>query len=194
MPVITTGLYQVILEQNYRGQAVLNSFFYEENLGNDDEQELCATAFDEDIMATLALAQHTSLIYNSIRVRNVTGNLADFLLTPTIIVGQLIGTAINSFTAAGIRLNRTTKETRNGQKRIAGQTEEVAETQTWQAAYIDLLDDLGDVLILPITTVGGVFNPVIARQSIVTPTDWTVNPIASFTANNFITSQTSRKA
>lgn len=194
MTVITAGLYKVILEQNYRGQAMVNTFFYENSLGNDDEQELCAQAFDEDVLAAIADAQHTTMNYLAIRAQNVTGNLADFVRTPDTLVGALVGDALNTFTAAGIRLDRTTKDTRNGHKRFAAQTEEVAETQNWSAAYLLVLEDLAAILAVPITTVGGVFNPVIARQDPITPAEWTVNPVAGATVNLFITSQVSRKA
>ena len=194
MAIITEGLYRVILEMSYRGQNILNTYFYENSLGNDDEQELCAQAFDEDVLIHQAPCQHNSLIYTAIRVQNVTGNLADFVRTPSLLNGTLVGAALNTFTAAGIRLNRTTKDTRNGQKRIAAGIEEHAETQNWDATYIALLETLGTALADQISTVGGIFNPVIARQEPLTPTNWVVNPVASHTVKLFITSQVSRKA
>ncbi len=194
MPVITAGLYQVILEQDYRGQTVLNSFFFEENLGSDDEQELCAQAFDEDLLIALAPIQHTSVVYISIRAKNVTGDLADFVRTPTTSAGTLVGLPLSSFIAAGIRLNRTTKETRNGQKRFCGATEEAMAVQSWDPTYLTVLETLGLALVAPITTVGGIFNPVIARQDPIIPTNWTTNPVQSHTVRSTVTSQVSRKA
>ncbi len=193
MAVVTAGLYKVILEQFYSAQIILNTFWYLNSLGSDDEQDKAATAFDEDILPILKLIQDDSLTYTSIRVVNVTGTLADFVLTPTTGGGTVVGAPVNTFTAAGIRLNRTTKETRNGQKRFAGMTEENMGNQTWIAAYVTLLEDLAAVLVADISTVGGIFESVIASQDPITPSNWFANPIASATVNSFVTSQVSRK-
>ncbi len=193
MAVVTAGLYKIILEQSYSAQTVLNTFWYLNSLGSDDEQDKAAQAFDEDVLAVLAAVQHTTLVYNSIRAINVTGDLADFVLTPTTSSGSNAGTAVNTFTAAGIRLNRTTKETRNGQKRFAGMVEEEMSNQSWTAAYITTLETLATALVADISTVGGIFEAVIARQDLVTPTNWFANPVASATVNDFVTSQVSRK-
>jgi hypothetical protein len=193
MPIITSGLYKVTLEQTYRGITCYNTYFYLNTLGMDDEQETCAQAFDEDVLTNQALAQHTSVVYDAIRVENVTGDLADYVRVPSTSVGELVGTPLNSFTAAGIRLNRTTKETRNGQKRVCGQTEEVATAQSWEASYLAILDNLGLAFSQRISTTGGLFDPVIARQDTVDPDNWIINPVASYTVNAQITSQVSRK-
>lgn len=193
MPVITTGLYKVILEQTFSAQVIINTFWFEHTLGDDDDQELCATAFDEDLVAVIAGITNPSLSYVAIRAQNVTGDLADFVLTPTVTAGTLAGLAMNSFTAAGIRLNRTTKETRNGQKRFCGMSEEFALSQVWTAGFITNLEFLAGKLADQISTVGAIFNPVIARQDPITPTNWIVNAVASATVNADITSQISRK-
>ena len=193
MPIITQGLYKVILEQTYSAQTLLNTFFYLQSLGADDEQDLCAQAFDEDILPVLKDIQHSSLGYDNIRVVNVTGTLADFNRTPVTTDGVLTGVAVNSFTAVGIRLNRTTKETRNGQKRFAGQSEEVLNNQSFTAGYLTNVELVSDALVADISTVGGIFEPVIARQSKIDPLDWIINPVASGTVNDFVTSQVSRK-
>ena len=194
MTVITAGLYKVTLHQEFSAQAVQNVFFYEHTLASDDEQEECATAFDEDLLPALKLIQSVDISYVTIRAANVTGTLADFIKEPATLTGVLTGSALNSFTAASIRLNRTTKETRNGQKRFAGMTEENAFGQNWTASYSALLDTFAIVLASQISTVGAIFNPVIARQDPITPANWTVNPIAGASASGQVSSQTSRKS
>lgn len=194
MPEITEGLYRIVLEQTYRGQIVLNTFFYTNSLGNDDEQELAAQAFDEDVLPTIATVQHETVFYTSIRAQNVTGALADFVLTPTATEGDIVGTPMASFIAAAIRLNRTTKETRNGQKRFCGQTEELTDTQTWETSYVTLLETLGTVLTEQMITVGGIFDPQIARQDPQDPLTWVINAVASHTVDNRVRSQVSRKS
>ncbi len=193
MPQISSGLYQILLEQNYRGQQVLNSFFYEHTLGQDDEQNLAALAFDETIMDEIVKIQNLTNNYVVIRAKNVTGSLADAVLVPSQADGDVIGEAVNTFTAAGYRLNRTTKETRNGQKRFSGMVEENMETQAWSAAFKIILDAFALILAGQITTVGAVFDPVIARELVTPVGDWLANPVSSVTANNFITTQNSRK-
>lgn len=193
MAVITEGLYKIILEQTYSAQTLLNVFWFVNSLGSDDEQDKAAEAFDETILPILKAAQATSLTYTSIRAVNVTGDLADFVLTPTTLAGTSVGDPVNTFTAAGIRLNRTTKETRNGQKRFAGMVEQRMENQAWDAAFLVVLGDVADALVADISTVGGIFEPVIARQDPITPTNWFANPVASATVNAFVTSQVSRK-
>jgi len=193
VPTVTTGLYKVILQQSYSAQTILNTFWYLHTLGNDDEQDKCAEAFDLTILPVLKTIQAVSLQYVSIRAINVTGTLADFVLTPTTLLGTLTGDPVNTFTAAAIRLNRTTKETRNGQKRFAGMVEIQMNNQVWDAGYVVLLENVATALVANISTVGGIFEPVIARQDAVTPTNWIANPVASATVNSFVTSQVSRK-
>ena len=193
MAVVSAGLYKIILEQAYSGQVVLNTFFYLNSLGSDDEQDKAADAFDITILPILKTIQATSLAYSEIRAINVTGDLADFVLTPTTTAGTLAGDPVNTFTAAAIRLNRTTKETRNGQKRFAGMVEAQMNNQAWEAPYVTLLGTLATALVADITTVGGIFEAVIARQDPITPTNWNANPVASATVNSFVSSQVSRK-
>lgn len=193
MAIITDGLYKIILEQTYSNQTVLNTFWYVNSLGSDDEQDKAADAFDETILPILKNIQSDSLLYLSIRAVNVTGDLADFVKTPTTGAGTQAGLEVNTFTAVGIRLNRTTKETRNGQKRFAGMTEDLMANQSWTAPFLVLVELVADALVADISTVGGIFEPVIARQDLVTPTNWFANPVASATVNTFVTSQVSRK-
>ena len=194
MPIIQDGLYKVTLHQEYSAQAVQNVFFYEHTLASDDQQEECAEAFDDDVLADLALIQNVGISYISIRVANVTGTLADFVRNPTTTVGIRAGQSLNSFTAASFRLNRTTKETRNGHKRFAGMLEEDAFGQNWIAAYQTVLETFAPFLGAQISVVGALFNPVIARQDLITPENWTVNPVASVLHSSQVASQISRKS
>lgn len=192
MAVITSGLYKITLLQSYSAQNVLNTFFYEHTLGLDDDQDLCGLAFDEDILALLAAIQHTSLTYTEIRTNNVTGDLADTLTTPSQANGDLVGDPLNTFSSVGIRLDRTTKETRNGQKRFAGLTEDVVVNQGFTSGYLVDVAILGVALSGDIDTPGAIFAPVIARQDPITPANWTTNPVQTATINTFVTHQVSR--
>lgn len=193
MALITEGLYQIILEQSYGGQTVLNRFWYENTLGSDDEQDKAAEAFDEDVLPGLSLIQNTGVSYVKITAKNVTGDLADHVMTPTTTAGTLVGNHLPSFIAASYRLHRTTKETRNGGKRFCGAREEDVAAQLWIAAYFSALGTFAGVLIADISVVGGIFSPVIGRFNPLTPTQWTSNPIATASASQIVSSQVSRK-
>jgi len=194
MAVVTAGLYKVILEQGYLGVEVRNTFFYLHSIGSDDLQAECAEAFEDDILPDLIAVQNTSLFYNNIRVQNVTGILADANRDPVATAGIDVGAAAPSFLAFSIRLNRETKETRNGHKRFCGLVEENISSQFLEAGYVTQLGNVATVLVADISIVGAVFTPVIARQDAITPTNWVVNNITSGTVSGFVTSQVSRKA
>jgi hypothetical protein len=193
MPERTAGVYKVTLEQDYLSQRIVNTWFYEHVALDDDAQLFCLNAFEEDILPSLADCQSVNLTYFSLRCANVTGTLADVARLPDPSGGTRTLTDINSFTAAGIRLNRTTKETRNGYKRIAGMGEEDTTGNTWTTAYTILLLALAGYMDDIITIGTQSFYPVIAKQKPLFPEIWITNRIDSCTVNPFITSQVSRK-
>lgn len=193
MPTTAVGLYKVVLEQEYLNQIVLNTFYFQNALDTDDLQEECSHAFDLDLLPTIATIQSTSVVYQNIRVENVTGSLADFNLTPTTAAGGVAGLVAASFIACTIRLNRTTKETRNGSKRFAGMVEENMNGQTFLGAYVVTLDALAVVLAGTIDDPGGIFRPVIARAPVDPEVLWTINDVASGTASSDVKSQVSRR-
>lgn len=193
MPTVTSGLYKLTFEQEYLNQITLNVHFFQNGLDLDDLQQECGDAFDEDLVPLYADVQNLSVIYENIRVDNVTGDLADVNVDPTIANGTVVGAASTSFVAATIRLDRTTKETRNGSKRVAGMVEENTNGQTWTGAFKLILDDLATGMAADISTVGGVFRPVIARPPSIAEPLWTINDVASALASNDVSSQVSRK-
>lgn len=193
MPVITSGLYQIILEATYLGVQVRNSFFFEHTSSFDDLQDVCAVAFDDDLLPLIAATQSDEVTYQNIRCINVTGILADANFDPTTLAGSEVGAPMPSFNAYAIRLNRTTKETRNGQKRFAGVTEENTSENKVAGAFLVTLGLLADALNNAIPTPTNIFTPVIARQSDVVPANWTVNPVSTGTVSPNISTQNTRK-
>ncbi len=194
MPVIDTGLYKVTLKQTFAGQIIFNTFFYEETLGRDDEQDVCATAFDDDMIPAIRLIQSVNLTYDEIMVDNVTGNLAAVAIAPLLTAGLVVGDNMNSFTAAGFRLVRTTKDTRNGSKRIAGMVEQALVGNGFTASFLADLQTFAPSLAANISDIGAIFKPVIARENVVIPVTWTVNEVAAGLASSIVTSQVSRKS
>lgn len=193
MPVTGSGIYEVVLEQTYQNQEIFNVFHYLNTLGLDDEQEKCADAFDETLMATLAGLQSTNLDYNLIRVANLTGNLADFSKVPSQGDGDVVGSDIVSFTAFSFRYNRETKDTRNGAKRFAGLIEENVQSTGFGPTFFSSLQAFAILLGNDISTVGGIFSPIILRKPPAAGPLYTYNTVSSVTALNRTTTQSSRK-
>jgi len=194
MPQASAGLYRIILEQTYQGKNIFNVFGYVHTLGQDDEQDLAAQAFDEDIMPFIKNSQSTGTVYTSIRAINLTGSLADEVITPSVSNGILVGEAVTGFVAAPFRYNRETKDTRNGAKRLVGMIEENLVGTGFTASYFTTLQGLAAVFETDISTVGGIFTPIILGAETQTPGEWLYNTIVSVQALQRTTSQVSRKA
>lgn len=193
MPQTSAGLYRIILEQTYQGKAIFNVFGYLHSLGQDDEQDLAAQAFDEDIMPQIKVVQSVNLAYTSIRAINITGSLADEVITPSEASGQAAGDDVVSFVSAPFRYNRETKDTRNGSKRLAGMLEQNLVGTGFLGSFFTALQTLATVFGTDISTVGGIFVPIILGAETVTPGTWNYNSIVSVQALQRSTSQVSRK-
>ncbi len=193
MPQVNSGIYELILEQDYFGADILNVFHYRQTGGVDDEQEKCANAFDVDIMPEIAVILNDDLKFNNIRVANLTGNLADFSITPSQVDGDVTGAVMADFIACSYRLNRTTKDTRNGSKRFCGMVEENIVGGGFTAAYVADLDLLADVLETTIAGgTGAIFEPIILRKPDIAGT-FTYSLVQTVQALNRVTTQNSRK-
>lgn len=193
MPTTDTGIYELLYEQSYGEEQVLNVYHFLHSLGDDDDQDLCAQAFDEDLVTPLSLVSNAVLKYDLIRVRNLTGTLADSVKVPSVSQGVISGEVIASFVAASIRYDRVSKDTRNGAKRIVGLVEADVVASIFTTPYFTKLQTLAAVLEQDIATVGAIFHPIILRK----PPDefgtYTYNEVASCTALNRVTTQNSRK-
>lgn len=193
MPQTNSGLYKVILEQTYQNKSIFNVFAYIHSLGQDDQQDLCAQAFDEDVMSPMSIMQSINLTYDTIRCVNITGALADDVITPTESAGDVIGADAASFISCSFRYNRETKDTRNGSKRLAGMVEENMVGVGFEAPFFSNMGVFAIVLGADISTVGGVFTPIILGKETLTPGTWLYNSLVSVQALNRQTSQVSRK-
>lgn len=193
MPTTTVGLYEVTLEQTASGQQIRNVWHYLATLGQDDEQDLVADAFDETIMTDLAGIINSSVAFDLIRVANLTGIEADAVQSPSQGSGNVVGLNMTPVMAASFRMNRTTKETRNGSKRFAGLIEENVQGTTFAPAYLVDLQAFESLLAGQISTVGLLADPVILHKPDVAGV-WTYNEVASVTALNRVTTQNSRKS
>lgn len=193
MPTATAGIYEVILNQDYDNELIKNVFHYRNTLGEDDVQDLCALAFDEDLLAFVQQLQNTSLNYLDIRCKNLSGIGADAIQAPSVASGLAVGTEAASFISVPFRYDRTTKETRNGAKRFAAMVEENMVANGFTAAYQAIMLTSAAAFETEISTVGGVFEPIILRRVQIPEGTFTYNAVASVTPLNRQTTQNSRK-
>lgn len=193
MPTTNAGIYELILNQQYNNEIIKNVFHYRHTLGEDDHQALCAQAFDEDVLANIQTLQNTQVTYDDIRVKNLTGNLADAIRVSTIPGGSIVGTPMAEFLCCPFRYNRVTKDTRNGAKRFSGMVEENTVAGDFTGAYLTIMQTTAAILEAEISTVGGVFEPIILRQLPDEFGVYTYNTVANVTALDRQTTQNSRK-
>jgi len=193
MPTASVGLYEVVFEQSYFTSNIRNVFHYKSTIDVDDAQDLCGQAFDEDVVASLASLMNTSVNFNIIRCKNITGNLADDVIVPTITAGTQVGAIVADFVATSFLYARQTKDTRNGFKRFTGQLEESMLGGGFTVAFQALMASAATVFETNISTVGGIFQPIIVRK----PDDgfgvFTYNTLSGVTPLNRVTTQNSRK-
>lgn len=194
MPVASTGVYEVVLKQDYLSQEVLNVFHYVSNVGEDDIQQECGDAFDVDNLPDISIIQSEELDYKAIIVRNLTGDLADAVITPTTASGLVVGLELPSFVAASFRYNRQSKDTRNGSKRFCGMIEENVTQQVYEAAFQALLATLATVLDNSISNAGKTFQPIILHKPADGAGVFTFSTLNSVISLGRVTTQNSRKS
>lgn len=194
MPSVVNTLMKVTLTGSYFSQIWKNVFWYY-NVGGSGTDSLINVAdeFNDNVIPSFALAVNTDTLINEIRVDHVNGTLADYVRGPSITVGAVVGTAMPPFLAASIRLNRTTKETRNGWKRVIGLIEENVGALSFGGGYVTLLGALGTAIEDKLDMGGGLNNmePSIIRE--VTPGVFLYNLINGHLVINEPTTQNTRK-
>ena len=193
MPVPTGGLLKVRLQYNSVGQACENVFYYWNSLNVEPASFAGLIAdFNLKVVDKLALIQSTDVTYNFVVMSTVLGTLPDFPGVPTQADGDLLGERSTSFQACQFRLNRTTKDTRNGAKRFAGLTEDFMAGNFVTSAYETLMETFAPQLALPLVSTN-TYDPVIFSPVKPTRPTLFVNLVDSVSAITLITSQRSRK-
>lgn len=194
MPQSGSGLYEVVLVQDYISQRCLNVFHYKSNTSEDDIQFQCGTAFNVDNLPDIALIQSEDVTYQDILVRNITGTLADAAVTPGTANGNVVGLELATFYAASFRYNRVSKDTRNGAKRFTGMIEENVQNNSFTGAFQTLMDALAIVLDNDISSAGKTFQPIILRKPSLGAGVWQYSDVQTVTALDRATTQNSRKS
>jgi len=141
--------------------------------------------------------------FTSVTVRDLSNTAGDYAVygIPT---AERAGTRANPsgnilppFLAVGVRLNVASRVTRPGQKRFAGMYEVDSDGDTVNATFASLVEDIMDVMVGPIVL--GAPAATVSLDSIVvkrSPVDGSVladQYVTSYTVNNQITSQNTRK-
>ena len=162
-------VYQVVHVQSYRGQQILNVYFYRQAapiLVGDIAQQMADT-FESEVVPAVAAVQTDDLDHIELRVTNLF-NPAEEATSPLAGTGAITGTDTQaSFDAVGFRLNQDNGALRNGSKRIGGipsdaDTDGVIDTPT----YVTALIALGTAMALGLDAgiVSNAFIPVIVGR------------------------------
>lgn len=202
MPIVGSGsLFEVVDFQARGADQLLNRYWYYGSFSPDTVASgLVANAFESIFAAWLPPVQPDVISHPTITVDEVT-SISNFLeRLGAIPDGTLLPPELASYQCAGIRLLRTTKETRSGWKRIAAGNEDSIGGNNWGPSFQGELDNLAGVM-NDALSVGGFFvDPVIIRKTVdpVTgdpepPSDWIYNLVASAEAKTVVTTQNTRK-
>lgn len=196
MALITNGLYRIDLFQTYFTQQVINTFWYREQSGANDQAEELNLAFDALVIPALATMQNTDLSYDNLRCTPIFGTGIEDNRTPVAPAGLKVGTPMATFIAASIRLNRSTNELRNGWKRLVALTEEEVGAQSFAGVLNAELAAIGTLLDQNIIDGPMIFEPVIVRKPFSTKAqspNWEFTAVGGFSVLNRPTTQNSRK-
>ena len=194
MAIPTGGLLKVRLLQTYGSQNLENVFWYW-NVANNEPTSFVALAadFNLKIVETLKLTQDDGLAYNNVVFSTFFGTLPDLPVAPTSTTGTLVGEDTASFLAFAFRLNRSTKDTRNGSKRFAGLTEDRITGNFVDTGFTTLMDAFAPQMALALDSGTNLYDPVIFSPPNMAHVGNLVNTIDSVTSIATVTSQRSRK-
>jgi len=194
--VVTAGLYEVSLFQEYFGEVCLNTFYYLSNAGANDGQEELATLFDTLVLPYLPLVQNPSVFYTNIRVTPIFGTGVEENRIPTTANGSLTGQALPSFVALSLRLLRSTNELRSGWKRFVGLTEEVVGASSLAGSLIADATTLANALDANLVGTSDFYKLAITRKPFSTKAmspNWEAIDVNGVVVVNRPTTQNSRK-
>jgi hypothetical protein len=191
-------VYYLVHNQTWYGQQVINKYWYRQTTSAGDAQGL-TQAWIEDIYPLVKAIQTVDVVHLTVAAYAY-DNLTDFfnasLLSET---GALTGDPGRPYEAYAFRLTRTTRETRHGQKRYAGVSDDLVTQGVPIAAQITRLAALQAVLDDTITAGAslGSYEPVIVRidRNTASPTYGQILAVNLVSGSNFVrvSTQNSRK-
>jgi hypothetical protein len=203
MPIIGTNhVWRVKHFQELDGQQVLNVYHYQipdGPLGTNAPE--IAAAFEATVVDEIRTIQDISVSHVLLQVEQL-GSLTDFTEVALSGTGELVGQDLANFVAMRFDYLRTTKETRNGAKRICGLNEEVVFGNSYDAAFFTLMQGVAVVLGSNLSAGFTAPQPVIVGIRYVPDSDpreelpvaeWVFNPVSEVVANPIQTTQNTRK-
>ena len=122
--MIAGDVFRIVDRQLIQSQRILNTYFYSVGsvVGVPTLDDI-STKFSNDVTSPVAAVQSNGLTHDRLDIDNLS-NLVEFGQFEIIITGVQAGVTTAPFVALGWKLNRTTKITRNGAKRVGGVTED----------------------------------------------------------------------
>lgn len=190
------ALYMLTDQQAYRSQTVLNVYGYEVVDGSTPSAEALCTLFTNVVIDAMTPVQTDDFQHVGIEAFNTTDPSDFFALTyDTAIGGEVSGDGMPPFVAFSFIINRATRLTRNGWKRIGGVPEAANEDGATASAYLTLLGTLADAIAQDLVDPeGNVYRPRIVHRTVVAgvPVAYTPYPISGV-GYKYISSQNTRK-
>lgn len=157
-------VYRLIDDQTLLGQDVKNVYYYRSQIG-DGTAGLLAAAWLANVLPAVRAIQSVFVSHDLIQTENL-NDLSDFSLFALTSNndGVVTGEVLPAFNSWGFKLNRATRETRNGAKRIAGVAEVNNSNGEAQTAFLATLNDAAIAMGDPIVdALSNQYEPVIVR-------------------------------
>jgi len=200
--------YQLLVKSDFRGQDVLNVFFYEHATGAGFAGDLILD-FNEVILPAILAIQTNAIQMVSVEAINL-GILADFYVLATTGEGAYAEQSLPPSDAIGFTLKTDTRAVRPGSKRICAVPESaVGEGEILDAPYIAKIETLRALLGVNIIGTSDTWKPVVLKRTKTaiagtvptkyryglpkTEGDYLAAGILSVLTGEFVTSQVSRK-
>ncbi len=138
--------FEILDKQDMFGQSILNVYHVQRASAGFNAVTIL-DAFENTVLTPLLPLQDAALSHTILEARNL-GDVTDFAtLVPSPAVGTRTGDPFAQFTAAAVQFNRTRTDMKNGQKRFCAGVETDSAGQSWVAAFVTLMQSLGDDMI-----------------------------------------------
>jgi hypothetical protein len=204
MPVNGSGaqILEFVDRQSWLGQEVINRYWY--RIDNLSEPDLATAhvAFENGVIGPIVNFQNEGLVHVDLTIINHS-NPASFGLFTTDINGVLVSSDnLPPFAALGVRLLRTSRELRNGHKRIAGMQENGQIDGIWTSSFLTVVSTNAGAFTQNLIESIRTYVPVIVRNRptlndlSIDPNDattWKYVTIGGVAIKNAVTTQNSRK-
>lgn len=174
MAVALGDLLQIVSEQTYLGQQILNVYYYRWFSAPSVDNTVYPALIDDfqaRVIGDVRQLQGELLVHTSLTIKNLSNNV-DFYEKPISLTGmrtQSMATALPSYVSVGFKLIRDSLVTRNGFKRFGGLSDGEVNGNTWVGAGTDITnveDALAELLQIGLVEVAA---PIIPKRPILPP-------------------------